>query len=294
MHELGHVALHALTDTLRLLPFLFLSYLLMEFLEHRAGEATERMLRRAGRVGPLVGGALGMLPQCGFSAAAAGLYTGRVITQGTLIAVFLATSDEMLPILISSGADPLLIVRLLLSKLVIGVSAGFLIDGVAFLLRRRGWIREASDDAIEELCERERCDCGNRFWLSALKHTAYITVFIYVIFFLLDALTEFVGTAWINALLVDRPMLGSLLAAVVGLLPGCAPSIALTTLYLEGAISVGAMLSGLLVNAGVGIAILLRNNRPVRDSFRILLVLFAVSVLSGILIDLTPLGAWIG
>ncbi len=293
LHTLGHAALHTLTDTAKVLPFLFLSYLLMEFLEHHAGGATERWLRGAGRVGPFFGGLLGLLPQCGFSAAASGLYTGRIITTGTLIAVFLATSDEMLPILISSGAEPWLILRLLLSKLVIGVIAGFLVDGVTALLRKRG-IGGEREDAIEELCEREKCECGDRFWLSALKHTAYITLFLLVFTFVLNVAIEWIGEDRIGALVLDRPVLGSLLAALVGLIPNCASSIALTTLYLEGVIPVGAMLSGLLVNAGVGIAVLLRNNRPVKDSLRVLLILFCVSVAAGVLVDLTPIGSWIG
>lgn len=293
LHTLGHALLHTVTDTAKVLPFLFLTYLLMEFLEHHAGGAVERRLQRAGRVGPFLGGALGMLPQCGFSAAAAGLYTGRVITTGTLLAVFLATSDEMLPILISTGADPFLILRLLLSKLVIGTAAGFLLDGAEALLRRRGIIRER-EDAIEELCERERCECGDRFWLSALKHTAYITVFLLLFTFALNLVIEWVGEERIGALVLDRPVLGSVLAALVGLIPNCASSIALTSLYLEGVIPVGTMLAGLCVNAGVGLAVLFRNNRPVRDSLRVLLILFCVSVAAGVLIDLTPLGAWIG
>ena len=293
LHMLSHSLVHTVTDTLKVLPFLFLTYLLMEFLEHHAGGATERMLRRAGRVGPLFGGLLGLLPQCGFSAAAAGLYTGRVISAGTLIAVFLATSDEMLPILLSSGADGWLILRLLASKLAVGVIAGFVVDLITGLLRRRGFasIRE---DAIEELCERENCACGDRFWLSALKHTAYITVFLLVFTFVLNLSIEWIGEERIGAIVLDRPVLGSVLAALVGLIPNCASSIALTSLYLEGVIPVGTMLAGLCVNAGVGIAILFRNNRPVRDSLRVVAILFAVSVAAGVLIDLTPLGALIG
>lgn len=293
LHMSEHALVHTVTDTLKVLPFLFLTYLLMEFLEHRAGGATERWLRGSGRVGPLLGGFLGMLPQCGFSAAASGLYTGRVITTGTLIAVFLSTSDEMLPILISSGADPWLILRLLFSKALIGAVAGFLVDAVSTLLRRRG-IGKREEHSIEELCERENCDCGNRFWLSAVKHTLYITLFLLVFTFALNLAIEWIGEERIGALVLNRPVLGSLLAALVGLIPNCASSIALTSLYTGGVISVGTMLSGLCVNAGVGIAILFRNNRPVRDSFRVLLILFCISVLTGILIDVTPVGDWIG
>ena len=290
-HLLGHGILHTLIDTAKVLPFLFLTYLLMEFLEHKAGGAPERWLRGSGKVGPLVGGALGVLPQCGFSAAATGFYTGRMITTGTLIAVYLSTSDEMLPILISSGAPISAILKLLATKLVIGIAAGFAIDGIARLLRRGK--ADAQEPQIEELCERENCDCGDRFVLSALKHTAYITVFLLIFTFVLNIGIDLVGEENIKNVVLNRPVLGSVLAAIVGLIPNCASSVALTSLFVDGVLSSGALLSGLMVNAGIGLAILFRNNRPVKDSLRVVAILFGISVLCGIFIDLTPLGAWI-
>ncbi|MBE6699162.1 MAG: hypothetical protein E7584_02845 [Ruminococcaceae bacterium] len=286
-----HSILHTLIDTAKVVPFLFLSYLLMEFLEHKAGGAPERWLRTSGKIGPLVGGALGVLPQCGFSAAATGFYTGRLITTGTLIAVYLSTSDEMLPILISNGAPIPTVLKLLATKLLIGVGAGFAIDGITRLLRRGK--EDAQEPGIEELCERENCDCGDRFVLSALKHTAYITVFLLLFTFVLNLGIELVGEENIQSVVLGRPVLGSFLAAFVGLIPNCASSVALTSLFADGVISSGALLSGLMVNAGVGLAILFRNNRPVRDSLRVVGILFGVSVVCGILIDLTALGAWI-
>ena len=291
LHLLEHSILHTLIDTAKVVPFLFLSYLLMEFLEHKAGGAPERWLRTSGKIGPLVGGALGVLPQCGFSAAATGFYTGRLITTGTLIAVYLSTSDEMLPILISSGAPIPTVLKLLATKLLIGVGAGFAIDGITRLLRRGK--EDAQEPGIEELCERENCDCGDRFVLSALKHTAYITVFLLLFTFVLNLGIELVGEENIQSVVLGRPVLGSFLAAFVGLIPNCASSVALTSLFADGVISSGALLSGLMVNAGVGLAILFRNNRPVKDSLRIVGILFGISVVCGILIDLTALGAWI-
>ena len=291
LHILGHSILHTLEDTAKVVPFLFLTYLLMEFLEHKAGGAPERWLRGSGKVGPLIGGALGVLPQCGFSAAATGFYTGRMITTGTLIAVYLSTSDEMLPILLSSGAPIPTILKLLATKLVIGVAAGFAIDGIARLLRRGK--ADEQEPSIEELCERENCDCGDRFVLSALKHTAYITVFLLLFTFVLNIGIELVGEENIQSVVLNRPVLGSVLAALVGLIPNCASSVALTSLFADGVLSSGALLSGLMVNAGIGLAILFRNNRPVKDSLRVLAILFGISVVCGILIDLTPLGAWI-
>ena len=290
-HLLGHSALHTFEDTVKVVPFLFLTYLLMEFLEHKAGGAPERWLQTSGKVGPLIGGALGVLPQCGFSAAATGFYTGRMITTGTLIAVYLSTSDEMLPILLSSGAPIPTILKLLATKLIIGIAAGFAIDGITrlALCGKNG----EQEPQIEELCERENCDCGDRFVLSALKHTAYITIFLLIFTFVLNIGIELVGEENIQSLMLDRPILGSFLAALVGLIPNCASSVALTSLFVDGVISSGALLSGLMVNAGIGLAILFRNNRPVKDSFRVLGILFGISIVCGILIDLTTLGAWI-
>lgn len=291
-HILGHSAWHTLIDTAKLIPFLFLTYLLMELLEHKAGGAPERWLRTSGKIGPLVGGALGVLPQCGFSAAATGFYTGRMITTGTLIAVYLSTSDEMLPVLLSNGAPLPTVLKLLATKLVIGVAAGFAIDGITRLaLRTTG---KEQEPQIEELCERENCACGDRFVLSALKHTAYITVFLLIFTFALTLGIELVGEENIQSIVLNRPVLGSLLAGLVGLIPNCASSVALTSLFVDGVLSSGALLSGLMVNAGVGLAILFRNNRPVRDSLRVVAILFGISVVCGIFIDLTPFGAWIG
>ena len=290
-HLLGHSVLHTLEDTAKVVPFLFLTYLLMEFLEHKAGGAPERWLRGSGKIGPLVGGALGVLPQCGFSAAATGFYTGRMITTGTLIAVYLSTSDEMLPILISSGAPIPTILKLLVTKLIIGIGAGFAIDGITRLIRKDK--AEEQEPGIEELCERENCDCGDRFVLSALKHTVYITVFLLIFTFVLNLGIELIGEENIKSVVLDRPVLGSVLAALVGLIPNCASSVALTSLFVDGVLSSGALLSGLMVNAGIGLAILFRNNRPIKDSWRVVGILFGISVLCGILIDVTTLGAWI-
>ena len=290
-HLLWHSLLHTLIDTAKVVPFLFLTYLLMEFLEHKAGGAPERWLRGSGKIGPLVGGALGVLPQCGFSAAATSFYTGRMITTGTLIAVYLSTSDEMLPILISSGAPIPTILKLIGTKLAVGIGAGFAIDGITRLVWRGKKVEQ--EPSIEELCERENCDCGDRFVLSALKHTAYITIFLLLFTFALNIGIELVGEENIKTVVLNRPVLGSILSAIVGLIPNCASSVVLTSLFVDGVLSSGALLSGLMVNAGVGLAILFRNNRPVKDSLRVVAILFGISVVCGILIDLTPLGAWI-
>lgn len=283
---LEEVLLDSLLDFLKLLPFLFLTYLLMEFLEHRAGEKMENAIRRAGHVGPLFGGLLGILPQCGFSAAASGLYAGRVISLGTLIAVYLSTSDEMLPILIAEGAKASLILKLLAIKLVIGTVAGFLIDLCMRFLANR----EEEHGHIHELCEHEGCHCEDGILRSALHHTLHISLFLLLIMLLLNTGIFFLGEERLAGVFSGTPVIGHLLSALVGLIPNCASSVLITKLYLEGVLSAGCMLSGLLVGSGVGLLVLFRVSRKKRDAFFVLLLLFAVGTLSGILLDLVGIG----
>ncbi|MBE6634236.1 MAG: hypothetical protein E7620_07860 [Ruminococcaceae bacterium] len=258
----------------------------MEYLEHRSGDASGRLLKKSGKIGPLLGAGLGCLPQCGFSAAASGLYGGRLITAGTLIAVFLSTSDEMLPVMISNGVSILFLISVLGIKVAIGVLVGFLVDLIG-----RGHRSDAPQ--IEEFCEREHCDCHDHFALSALKHTVHVGVFLFLVTLILNGAVELIGEETLKGAVLNRPVLSNLMAAVVGVIPNCASSVVLTELQLSGIISVGSMLSGLLVNGGVGLLVLFRNNRPLSDSLRILAILFAAGVLSGLLVDLTPLGGWI-
>ncbi len=290
IEQLPEIIKHSVFDTAKLIPFLFLTYLLMEFLEHRSADAAEHKLSRAGRIGPLVGSALGIVPQCGFSAAASGLYSGRIITAGTLLAVYLSTSDEMLPILISEGAPIPFMLKILGTKLVVGVAAGFAVDGICRLLRRG---KRVEAPCVEDICEREHCRCGEHFALSALRHTLRIMGFIFLFTFLLTLIIHGVGEDTLASLILNRPVLGNLIAATVGLIPNCASSVVLTELYLSGIISIGSLLSGLLVNAGIGLAILFRNNRPLSDSFRLLAILWGIGIGVGVLIDLTPLAVFL-
>ena len=291
VHHLPEIISHTLLDTLKIVPFLFLTYLFMEFLEHKSGDLATNMLKTSGKIGPLVGAFLGAFPQCGFSAAAAGLYTGRIITTGTLIAIWLSTSDEMLPILVSGGAPFALIIKIILFKITVGMTAGFVIDLVSSMIRKR---KNSPTDSpcIEELCEREGCRCNEHFFISALRHTLSITVFVLLFTFILNLVIHGVGEDKLASIVLVRPIIGNLLAAIVGLIPNCAASIVLTELYLGGVISIGSMLSGLLVGAGVGVALLFRNNRPLRDTLRIVFILWLVGVATGILTDITPIGTW--
>ena len=278
LHE---VVLDALIDTLKIVPFLFLTYLLMEFIEHKASRHTVSLLEKSGRAGPAIGGVLGILPQCAFSAVAANLYTGRVITLGTLITVFLTTSDEMLPILISSGAPWQSIAVMLGYKFTVGIISGFAIDGVMHLLRRD---KEKID--IDEICDNDNCHCERGIVLSALHHTLTISVFIIAVTLAINLLIFFVGAETLGALVSRIPVLSHLIAAIIGLIPGCATSVALTTLGLEGIISGGTMMAGLFSGAGVGVLILVRLNKHPKENLVIMGLLVGIGFIFGLLFDL--------
>ena len=291
LHHIPEIALHTVLDTLKIVPFLFLTYMFMELLEHKSGNIATNWLRTSGKIGPLAGAVVGAFPQCGFSAAATGFYTGRIITTGSLVAVWLSTSDEMLPIMIAGGAPFSFILKVISFKICVGILAGFSIDLIARMLRK---IRKApeKEPCIEDFCEREGCGCDERFWMSALRHTLSITLFVLIFTFVLNLVIHGVGEDKLASLVLNKPILGNVIAATVGLIPNCASSIVLTELYLDGIISIGSMLSGLLVGAGVGVALLFRNNRPLRDSLRVVAILWCIGTFVGILTDLTPLGAW--
>ncbi|MCI7093762.1 MAG: arsenic efflux protein [Lachnospiraceae bacterium] len=267
-------------DTLKLIPFLFITYLVMEWVEHRTSDHTKTAIRKAGRLGPLVGGILGVIPQCGFSAAAASLYAGKVITAGTLIAVFLSTSDEMLPILLSERAGIGFIAKVLIVKALYGVIAGFLVD---FLFRKLNERRIGV--GIHGICTQEHCHCEKGIVRSALKHTVSITFFILLISIALNILLSIVGTENLSNLVLNRPVIGEVLAGLIGLIPNCAASIALTQLYLEGVMSAGAMVSGLMVGAGVGLLVLFHTNRHTRQNIQLTILLYILGVAGGLIVQ---------
>lgn len=277
------IFIEAGADTLKLVPFLFLTYVLMEWLEHRTGSRTQAAIRRAGKAGPLLGGVIGVFPQCGFSAAASNLYSGGLITAGTLVAVFLSTSDEMLPIFLSEAVPVGTILYILTTKAVIGVICGFTLDFLYHgILRRQIRYRN-----IHTMCESEHCKCEEGIFPSALRHTLQITVFLFLITILLEAVLEGLGEEALSGLLFDQPVIGELLAGLIGLIPNCASSVVITQLYLEQVIGTGPMMAGLLTNAGVGLLVLCRMNRKrVKQNLGIIAYVYLAGVAWGGLIDL--------
>lgn len=273
------IILDTLIDTVKLIPFLFLTYLVMEYLEHRTRKQTGQLVKKAGRLGPLFGSIAGAFPQCGFSAAASNLFAGRVITLGTLIAIYLSTSDEMLPILISENIGIDVILKILGIKMLIGVIAGFIID---FCFRNQQYQRH---DYIHEICEQEHCHCERGIVRSALSHTIQITFFIAVITFGLNMVLHFVGEDVLAGFLLNKPVIGQMAASLVGLIPNCAASVVITQLYLEGAMSLGAMMSGLLTGAGIGILVLCRVNHNKKENAMVIGLLYVIGVLGGIVVE---------
>ena len=364
----AHVLEHSVADTLYLIPFLFVTYLAMEWLEHRTAGKTQEAVKRAGAAGPVVGALLGVVPQCGFSAAAATLYAGRVITLGTLFAVFLSTSDEMLPIFLAENVAPNTILSIMGAKVVIGMVMGFIVDAGLRLLRR-----DKDKLRIHELCAQDKCGCDDdcatckqnpelayqhtddalaqeladtakplpieeiekhehddlsashchpersgeassshchpersgeaaeskdlptahahdhshdHGWggivKSALKHTLTVTLFIFIITIVLNAVLEVVGEDALAQFLGASPLLAVLASALVGLIPNCAASVVIAQLYLEGVLAPGAMLAGLLTAAGVGLLVLVRSNRPAIQNVKIIACLYVTGVFWGL------------
>ena len=277
------IILDTLLDALKVLPFLFLAYLLIEVLEKKAEDKSVEWVHGSGKWGPVLGGALGVIPQCGFSAATANLYAGGVITRGTVLAVFLSTSDEMLPILISHSVPGQFIVKVLLFKLVCGILAGTIVDAV----ERK--VTEGREKQIHDFCEQEDCHCEDGVLVSALRHTGKIIFFLILVSFGVSLAVETLGTERLSAFVLNRPVLGELLAGIIGLIPNCAASVVITELYLSGGMSAGAMLSGLLVGSGVGILVLCRMEHNWKDNLLTVGLLYGFGVLFGLLAELLPI-----
>ncbi len=277
----NEVLWHGFLDTLKLVPFLFLTYLLMEYIEHRAEDRAERFMSRAGAFAPLVGGALGAIPQCGFSAAAANLYAGRVVSVGTLIAVFLSTSDEMIPILIGGNIKPGTVLLTVLYKSIVGIVIGFAVD---FAVRAMHKNKEKIN--IDAICDEDNCHCERGILHSALHHTLTITLFVFIVTVAINSLVFLVGEDRLGALMYDKPLISHIIAAVFGLIPNCAASVVLSKLCADGIITAGTMMAGLFSGAGVGLLVLFRVNKHLRDNLIIVAVLVAVGVIFGLLGDL--------
>ena len=279
LHELWHIFEHSLIDSLHALPFLFLAYLLMEAAEHYHSAKMEKAIRGIGKAGPLVGAALGCIPQCGFSASASNLFAAGLLSRGTLLAVFLATSDEALPMLLGNGEGRGMILPLLGAKVLIGIVAGYAVD---FYMARWGRPRDLYDLCEDCGCEEE----GSGVLKPALWHTGHILLYIFLLNLGLGLAIELLGEELLGAALLKGSLLQPFVAALVGLIPNCAVSVLLTQLYLAGSVSFGSLLAGLCSGAGLGLAVLVKMNRSRRENFTITATLYAIAALCGLAVHL--------
>lgn len=269
------IILDTLIDSLKLVPFLLITFILIEIIEHKINN--KKIITSSGKLGPLFGSLLGIFPQCGFGAAITNLYVTRIVTLGTLISVYLSTSDEMLPIMLSNNVEIGIIIKILLIKVFIGMFSGFIID---LLLRKKEKIE------IKELCEHDHCHCEHSIFLSSLKHTLNITIFIIIISFLLNLGFEYLGEETIEKLFLKNNIFSSFISSLIGLIPNCGASVAITELYLNNTISFGSCMAGLLTGSGVAILILFKTNKDIKENFEILSTVYGIGVISGIIIDL--------
>lgn len=278
--------LDGLKDGAWSLPVLFVAYLLMELLE-RSQKLNEEILHGySHRAGPLLGGLLGVVPQCGISGAAATLFSTGSVTVGTMLAVFFATSDEMLPIMLSSVADGDIrlssILLIVLGKAALGVALGYLAD---LLLTK--YIR--SQKNIHGFCEREHCACDeeeSNVFVSALKHTLKIAVMLIAVNVVLNFVLGVIGVERLSGSVLNRPFIGEILLALVGLIPNCSVSVVITESYLSGLIGLGGLFAGLLSNAGIGLLVLFRTNKNLKENLVITSTLYGLSAAAGIVITL--------
>ncbi len=268
-------------DTIKLIPFLFITYLIMEYIEHKTSNKLRDTIKKSGKFGPLLGAVVGIFPQCGFSVSATNLYAGRVITIGTLIAVYITTSDEMLPILLTESVPITTILTILGIKLVLGIIAGFIIDFIFNFVKK-----EQQEQDIEELCEHEHCHCEEGIVPSATKHTLNITIFIFVITLILNGIITYIGEDTIAHFISKNIILGPIISGLIGLVPNCASSVILTELFISNVISMPVLISGVAVNAGVGLLVLFKTNKNIKENVSIIGILYAIGVMSGIVLEL--------
>ena len=280
MHKLIHSIEHSFLDSIKLLPFLFIAFLIIELIEHKLSNKSKKVISKSGKYGPILGSLLGLIPQCGFSVVATNLYITRIISLGTLISIYLSTSDEMLIILLSKNANVKTILPLLLVKFSIGMISGFLID---FILRNKKKKQETYS-----ICEDEHCGCEHEenLFKSSLIHTIKTFIFMFLATLLITYIFELFGEEYLSKLLLKDTIISPFITSLIGLIPNCASSVILTELYLSESINFASIISGLLTGSGVAILVLFKSNKNLKENITILSLIYGIGVISGIIITL--------
>lgn len=271
------IIIDTLVDALKILPFLFITFLLLELLEHKLNNKTKNVISKSGKVGPIIGSLLGVIPQCGFSVVATNLYITRVISLGTLFSIYLSTSDEMLPVMLSQNVSFKTILVVLLIKVIAGMLFGFIIDLV---------IRKNNETKYDyHICEEEHCHCDHGIVNSSLKHTFNIIIFIIGVSFILNVIFLYCGNDLISKIFMKDTLFGPFLGSLVGLIPNCGASVILTEMFLKGAINLGTCMASLLTGSGVALLVLFKSNKNIKENLCICLTLYLIGVLVGIFIE---------
>ena len=271
------VLLDALLDTLKLIPYLFITFLILELIEHKLSKKTQKTILKYKSIGPIIGGIFGGFPQCGFSVIATNFYVTGMISIGTLFAIFLSTSDEMLPIMISENVPILIIIGTIGFKIIIGIIIGLIVDLI--------FKNKIDVNNIKDLCEEEHCDCKHGIIKSTIIHTLKTILFILIANILINTLMYYIGTENLSNLLKSKNIFVYFIASLIGLIPNCAASIVLTEVYITGIASIGVTISGLLTGSGIGILLLFKTNKSLKENLTILSIIYFVGVIVGFIID---------
>ena len=268
------IILDTLLDSLKIIPFLFIAFLIIELIEHKLTNKNKEIITKSKKIGPIIGSLLGVIPQCGFSVMATNLYITRIITLGTLISIYLSTSDEMLIIMLSKKVEITLILKILLIKIFFGIIYGVIIDKI---------LNNKKEKENYKICDEEHCECSHGIILSSLKHTIHITIFIFIVTLILNIIITYIGEDYLTKIF------GPFITSLIGLIPNCSASVILTELYLNSSISLGSLIGGLLTSSGAAILVLIKNNKNIKENISIILLLYFLGAISGILIELINL-----
>ena len=271
------IIIETFIDSIKLIPFLFIAFLIIELIEHKFSKKQIKLIEKSGKFGPIFGALLGMFPQCGFSVLATNFYITRIISLGTLIAIYLSTSDEMLPILLSRNVEIGLILKILSIKFLVGVLFGFIIDI---------FCNSNKEKQNYLICKEDNCHCEHGILKSVLKHTFNILLFVLIINFILTTCFEYLGSDYISKIFFKDSLFGPFISSLVGLIPNCGASVMITELYLNSAITFGSLISGLLTGSGVAIVVLMKSNKNIKENMKIVLMLYLIGVLTGIIVDI--------
>lgn len=271
------IILDTILDSIKIIPFLLIAFLIIELLEHKLTNKSKKIITKSKKIGPIIGSLLGIIPQCGFSVMATNLYITRIITLGTLISIYLSTSDEMLIILLSEQVEISLIIKILLIKLFFGIIYGIIIDKL---------LRKKEETQNYKICNDEHCDCNHGIILSSIKHTIHITIFIFIVTLLLNIIMTYITEDYLSKIFLSNTIFGPFITSLIGLIPNCSASVILTELYLNNSITLASLIGGLLTGAGASLLVLIKNNKNPKENIKIILLLYFLGALSGIILEI--------